>query len=420
MKQRLELRQRAGLGLTPGMQTSLALLRLPRADLIELIERELARNPFLRRAGSGMIASGGDDTPADQLVARADSFQQSLCRQLARMGLDRRTESLAVLLVGELRDDGLLDVPLAELAAELSLSEADLAPALTALQHCDPPGVGARDLAECLVLQLLALGLDRNQAQATVDHMALFAARNWTAIRRVMGLGRPTAEARAALLQRLTPRPVDPGDIAPPLRPDLVALRQPDGSVTVRALHETLPRLVLDPRLMRERFAPDLLVEARAMIAALAARGRTLDRIGAWLASAQAGFFQNGPAALAPATRLDLAAALGLHHTTVGRALAGKAIDVDGRLWPLGFFFSAALPGADGAVSARAVQRRIADLVAAEPRDAPLSDAALTERLLAEGVDIARRTVAKYRQGLRIPSSAARRRNGAIRSRTGA
>ena len=93
------------------------------------------------------------------------------------MGLDRRTESLAVLLVGELRDDGLLDVPLAELAAELSLSEADLAPALTALQHCDPPGVGARDLAECLVLQLLALGLDRNQAQATVDHMALFAAR---------------------------------------------------------------------------------------------------------------------------------------------------------------------------------------------------------------------------------------------------
>jgi hypothetical protein len=100
MRPRLELRQRAGLGLTPGMQTSLTLLRLPRADLIELIDRELARNPFLRRAAPGKVGVGGGDTPTDQLIARSVSFQQSLCQQLSRMGLDRRTESLAVLLVG--------------------------------------------------------------------------------------------------------------------------------------------------------------------------------------------------------------------------------------------------------------------------------------------------------------------------------
>lgn len=246
--------------------------------------------------------------------------------------------------------------------------------------------------------------------------MALFAARNWPAIRRETGLDRASAERRAALLKRLTPRPVDPGDAAPPLRPDLVARRQPDGSVQVRALRDSLPRLALDPRLARERFAPDLLTGARALIAALEARGRTLDRIAAWLAERQAGFFHYGPAALVPATRLDLAQALDLHHTTVGRALAGKAIDVDGRIWPLSVFFSAALGSGEAAVSARAVQRRIAELVGAEPRAHPLSDEALTERLRAEGVDIARRTVAKYRQGLRIPSSAARRRQAVARA----
>src|SRR5690606_14546353 len=144
-----------------------------------------------------------------------------------------------------------------------------------------------------------------------------------------------------------------------------------DGGVTVEPSATDGPRARLDQAMVHkaatEGFAPELLARARSLIAAVEQRGRTLERIGAWLAETQRGFFQSGIAGLVPATRQDLAASLGLHPSTVGRALSGKAIDVDGRLWPLGVFFSAALPGPDGVVSSRAVQRRIAELIAAEP-----------------------------------------------------
>ena len=199
------------------------------------------------------------------------------------------------------------------------------------------------------------------------------------------------------------------------------ALRQLDalGALGIEVNARHLPRVSLDPALLaqvrQERFAPELLERARALIAALEQRGRTLRRIGEWLIAHQAGFFLRGPDALRPATRAAMAGGLGLHPATVGRAIAGKTIDVDGRLWPLGQLFSAALPGAGGDISARTVQRRILALVADEPPGRPLSDAALTEALRAEGVDIARRTVAKYRQGLRIPARSTRRRLAAAR-----
>ena len=111
-----------------------------------------------------------------------------------------------------------------------------------------------------------------------------------------------------------------------------------------------------------------------------------------------------------PATRAELAEALDLHPSTISRAIAGKNIDVDGRLWPLACFFSVALGSGDRVTAAFTVQQRIKAMIAREPAGAPLSDEALAQALRAQGVDIARRTVAKYREGLRIPASAARRR----------
>lgn len=423
MKPRLDLRQTQRLALTPLMRMSLSILRMAPADLCDEIAREAESNPFLRHEPPRSRALHAAPPPAalSEPAARAPSFQESLRSQLAQMELPPRTEALALHLVSELREDGILDVPLCDLAGEIGAPLAELERALAVVQRCEPAGVGARDLAECLSLQLVELGLSAADAAATVGVLALFAARDWAAICRRLQIGRGEAERRAALLRRLSPRPVRGGDTAPVLpQPDLILTRDALGTLGIEVNARHLPRIGLDPALLAparaDRFAPDLVERARALVAAFAQRGRTLKRIGDWLIAHQSGFFLRGAEALRPATRAELAVALGLHPATVGRAIAGKSIDIDGRLWPLADLFSPALPGAGGEVSARAVQRRILALVAAEPPAHPLSDATLAELLRAEGVDIARRTVTKYRQGLRIPATTTRRRLASARA----
>jgi RNA polymerase sigma-54 factor len=422
MKPSLHLRQTQRLALTPVVRMSLSILRMAPAELTEEIAREAGRNPYLRHDAPRARGLPGRAAPTSlpEPAAREDSFQESLRSQLSQMDLPPATAALALFLVSELREDGILDVGLPDLAEETGAPLAELESALSVLQSCEPPGIGARDLAECLRLQLVDLGLPGPEAAATVAEMALFAARDWATITRKLGIERAEAQRRAGLLRQLSPRPVRASDTAPVLsQPDLILTRDALGTLGVQLNARHLPRISLDPALLAgargERFAPDLLERARALIAALEQRGRTLQRIGEWLIAHQAGFFLRGPDALRPATRSALAAELGLHPATIGRAIAGKSIDVDGRLWPLAHFFSPALPGPNGEVSARAVQRRILALVADEPPGRPLSDAALAEALRAEGVDIARRTVAKYRQGLRIPATATRRRLASAR-----
>jgi RNA polymerase sigma-54 factor len=294
--------------------------------------------------------------------------------------------------------------------------------ALAALQACDPPGIGARDTAECLRLQLVDRGLTPEQAVATLAHLPALARQDWAGAGAALGLDPAATQARAALLRGLSPRPVLAQDQpVQALEPDLRATRAADGTVQVAPDSRTLPRLTLDAAMIRRAgdFGADHLARAQAVMAALEQRQSTLARIGDWLARTQPGFFDRGLGALVPASQLDLAEALRLHPSTISRALAGKAVDVDGRLWPLTVFFSRALPATGGAVSSRAVQKRLAEMIRAEDPAAPLSDDAIAEKLRQQGVDIARRTVAKYRQGLRIPPSSTRRRLAAMRPTAG-
>ena len=418
---RLELRTQLRLALTPDVRLRLELLRLAPAELAEEIAREAARNPFLLYEPPTMMPA----TAATEVLiaARAEPFQDDLRRQIARLDLPPNVIALAQLLIAELRADGFLDTDLDAFATARGLDAQALAEALAALQSCEPAGVGARSVGECLVLQLVDRGLARNESEATLRLLPLFARMEWKRIGAELGLDAAGVRARAVLLRGLSPRPpIDCAESdAVTLLPDLRLVRLPGGALSVEPADSARPKARLDRAMVHkaetEGFAPELLARARAMIAALDQRGQTLARIGQWLAGFQAGFFQHGVAGLVPATRLDLAAALGLHPSTISRALAGKAIDIDGRLWPLGVFFSTALPARDGPVSARAVQRRIAEMIAAEPAGRPLSDESLTGLLRAQGVDIARRTVAKYRQGLRIPPSSTRRRLAVSRRR---
>ena len=415
---RLELRAQQRLSLTPAVRLRLSVLRMSAADLAEDLAREAARNPFLRveqrpQPATLPLADSAQTAPAL-------SFHEDLRRQILHRGLPRLITALALMLIGELRDDGFLDVPLEALAREHGHAPGDLDAALTALQSCDPPGIGARSVGECLRLQLVDLGLSRADAAATVAQLSTFARQDWRSVGAALGLDADGVQARAALLRGLTARPIpDDATQAAVLVPDLRLVRVSDGTLRIEVESRGLPLVGLDAAMVRraetEGFAADLLERARAWLAAIAQRGQTMARIGGWLVQTQAGFFHAGPAALAPATRRDLADALGLHPSTITRALQGKAIDVDGRLWPLSVFFSAALPGASGPVSARAVQRLIVDLIGAEDPLLPISDETLVGMLHAQGVDIARRTVTKYRQGLRIPPSSTRRRLAAAR-----
>ena len=416
LRPRLDLRQTQGLALSAQMRVALSVLRMSPQELAEEIAREAARNPFLLHeplpAPAGAMGRN-DDT------AQEESLQVSLARQLALMDLAPDIAAAVQVLLGELREDGMLDVTLDDLASELGLRLDLLETALAALQRCEPAGVGARDLPESLRLQLIDKGLSPAAAARTVAHLRLFVARDWPAIMRQLALPRPAAEQRADLVRGLSTRPAPAPPAAPETltRADLRLERADDGTLSL-SLPRDRPIARLDTALVQrasaEGFAPDLLARARALLAALDQRGQTLKRIGDWLLENQPGFFADGPAALTPLTRAALADALGLHPSTIGRAVAGKAVDVDGRLWPLSAFFSAAIPAQGSEISSRRVQARIQALIGAEARDCPLSDEAIMQHLHAEGVDIARRTVAKYRQGLRIPSSAARRR----RSRT--
>ncbi|MCC5969505.1 MAG: hypothetical protein JJU15_06115 [Pararhodobacter sp.] len=413
LKPRLELRQTQSLALSPQMRVALSVLRMSPLELTEELAREAARNPFLVHVPPPSTPTG---TAPDDLAAQESSLAVSLSRQLAMMGLPVPVRAAAQLLVGELREDGMLDTGLDVLSEELSVDGDVLAAALDAIQRCEPAGVGARTLTESLCLQLTDRGLSPAEAAQTIAHLSLFVARDWVAIARVLGLSPAQAERRADLARGLTTRPVTLPPMAPETlsRADLRLESSANGTLSV-GLAQERPAARLDESLARraeaDGFAPELLARARALLAALDQRGQTLLRIGAWLLENQSGFFHDGPAAITPLTRVRLAEALKLHPSTIGRAIAGKTIEINGRLWPLSVFFSATIPSDTGEVSARQVQARISAMIAAEPRGQPLSDQELVRQLHAEGVDIARRTVAKYRQDLRIPATAARRRS---------
>lgn len=416
LKPGLDLRARTGLEtrLNTHQQQALWLLRLSPLELHEELSRLAAANPLLRYLPPRIASSALGTDALDLLEAGAASLPVSLMRQISALRLAPEVARRAMMLVTELHPNGYLD-------AEVIDDDDPLMPqALDALQSCEPAGVGARSLAECLILQLRARGLSHDEARATIAHLPLFARRDWPKLERELGLDGPALRVRADMVTELRPDPVAETEAdAAPMVADLELVRGADGVLSVRVAEKGLPQLDLDMAMVRraraERFGAEMIAQAQSVLAALAARSATLKRIGDWLVSVHGEAMAQGQCGPRPATRRAAAEALSLHPSTISRAVRGKAIDIDGRLFPTARFFSAAASAQDVDISGRYVQQRIGALIAAESPSAPLSDEAIRKILLEEGVDIARRTVAKYRQSLRIPTSRARRRQTAGR-----
>ncbi len=400
-------------------------------ELTSFLRDQMARNPLLRLAPAGGVsrmpgarAAPGVDL-AEVFAETAPTLRESLQQQLSLLRLPTRLRFLAGHLVESLEDDGLLRIDL-ELAADLLGAGIDeMEQALRQIQRLEPTGVGARSLRECLTLQLAEQGPISSRMQALLDNLGLLETGQLQRLARLCGI--PPGDLPGLLLQlrRLHPRPghafaAGPTQLA---LPDVLVSLTPGDGLRVEVNPELLPRVLIDREYYTElsgqmRAPRDLnylrgcLQDANLLIRNLDQRAQTTLTVASWIVRHQEGFFRHGARALRPLSQKEIAALAGLHESTVSRAVANRYLLCDRGQFPLKFFFSDRLSASDGGtgVAASVIRQRLQDLIRAETRETVLSDDDLVACLAGEGVSVARRTVAKYRAQLRIPTSGLRRR----------
>ena len=361
-----------------------------------------------------------DDTDAQDIHAANVSLREHLGWQLGLTQLNERDRSLVRFLIEALDDDGYLSVPLQELwetlppEYEIELEELEIA--LRHIQNFDPTGIGARNLQECLSLQLRALpdGYDRNVALVIVEkHLELLAARDFTKLRRVTGYDDEDLRAAQSLITSLNPRPAAgyAQHEARYITPDVI-VKKLKGKWTAYINPDAYPRLRIN-RLYAEILAKQRrgngnlgtqLQEARWLIKNVQQRFDTIHRVTQAIVDRQRQFFEHGEVAMRPLVLREIADILGLHESTVSRVTSQKYMATPRGIFELKYFFgSHVATDTGGACSATAIRALIKQLIGAEDGKKPLSDSQLSEILGQQGIVVARRTVAKYRESLNIP-----------------
>jgi RNA polymerase sigma-54 factor len=382
-----------------------------------------------RDGAGGGEAAGGDAAEAgdiDALAEAAPSLREHLDAQ-AQETLSGVNLAIARHLIDQIDDAGYLRAEPADVAVALGAPLWRVEAVLDRVRAFDPTGVGARSLAECLALQARERGWLDEPMRRLLMNLEALARGDMVVLRRVTGL---KGDALRDLLDRL--RALDPKPGArfarvdsPPVVPDVFVRRSAAGWV-VELNSQTLPRVLVNRRYHAElargasgkarHFLSECVAGATWLTRALDQRARTITLVATELVKQQQGFFERGVGGLRPLTLRQVASAIGLHESTVSRATAHKYLACERGTFELKYFFKPGLASTEGErdVSSETVRRRIAALVAAETADTVLSDDQLVKLLNAEGFDVARRTVAKYRDQLRLGSSVERRRRLAL------
>jgi RNA polymerase sigma-54 factor len=486
MKQVLQLRISQHLALTPQLQQSIRLLQLSTLELNQEIEQLLADNPLLERAddpfqGAMRLMSDGsmqneaprdassgesatpteapaeefsadnargdeeaggewtgverirsssgeeDEFSAPQLACLEITLREHLLEQLSVTQCGRRDRALVTMLIDALDDDGYLRQELEEIAelvpAELEIEADELRTALSLLQSFDPPGVGGRNAAECLALQLRASNGHADDNAATrllaraivADHLDLLAAHDFARLKRNLHCNDEALRAAQALIRSLDPFPgrrFGP-EQANYVTPD-VLVRKVKGQWRVMLNPDVMPRLHINrayAQILRGQRGSEhgaslaaRLQEARWLIKNVQQRFDTILRVSEAIVERQRNFFTHGEVAMRPLVLREIADTLGLHESTVSRVTTQKYM-----LTPLGtfelkyFFGSHVATEAGGAASSTAIRALIRQFIGAEDAKKPLSDSKIADMLGEQGIVVARRTIAKYREALRIP-----------------
>jgi RNA polymerase sigma-54 factor len=483
--QRLELRQAQTLVMTPQLQQAIKMLQLSNLELTQFVDAEIQQNPLLERrepaleetpltngatvaeppssttleqaiggeftaeaaeqwhATSGGEGDGSIDLGAEphswsgrgtglsgfgieHTATRLPTLREHLLEQIGTDFSDPGDRLVALHLLDLLDESGYLRAGLDGVAQLLGCAIVRVESVLARVQQFDPPGVFARDLKECLALQLR----DRNRLdpamQALLDNLPLLASRNIPALVKLCGVDAADVADMISEIKSLDPRPglaFDP-PLAQPIVPDILMRAQPDGGWLIELNTDTLPRVLVDNRYFvricrasRSKAERDYLAErlhaANWLVKSLHQRATTILKVASEIVRQQEAFFRHGVQSLRPLILRDIADAIGMHESTVSRVTSNKYMATPRGLYELKYFFTSAIPasGGNGAHSAEAVRHRIRGLIDAELPESTLSDERIVELLQRDGVDIARRTVAKYREAMRIPSSVQRRRD---------
>ena len=439
--------------LSPQMRQSLEILQATALELQQMVRQELEVNPVLEEevpeveeetAPEETEEDGEDeleelrqlaedwntfsaegsqngDTEAEarrqhflEGIAPPETLAQHLEKQLGRLALDPVQRRIATLLVGNLNEDGYLAATPEEVADEADAETAEVIEMLHLLQTLDPPGVGARDLAECLRLQLARRGMGQGAAVRIADgYLDLLGRKKFAEIASALRVTQDEVREAGAIIAGLNPKPgrAFAGEEAQVLAPDVV-IEEVGGEFVVSLVRDSVPQLRIS------RAYRDLLGEAagaaevrsylrdkirggKFLIKSIQQRQQTILAIAKEIAVRQRAFLEQGISALEPMTMAQVADVVGVHETTVSRAIAGKTVATPQGVFEMKFFFTTGYRAADGAaVSSTSVKDVIAALIRGEDPGKPLSDQQIVALLTAQGLAVARRTVAKYREAL--------------------
>lgn len=411
------------------------------ADYGNVFESDFAEDggPGGDQAGAGAAASGqaGDwggrggrsdfsaDTEFEDTLSESKDLREHLRDQLACDLEDPSDRIIGFQLIEMLDETGYLSGETEDLAGQLGCAPEDIERVLKMLQQFDPPGVFARDLAECLALQLADQDRFDPAMAALVDRLDLVASRDYDKLKAVCQVDEEDLRDMLAEITSLNPKPglQFESETIQTMVPDVFVSRRPDGGWAIELNSDTLPKVLVNRRYHArisknarstedKAFIADQLQNANWLARSLDQRARTILKVSTEIVSQQEAFFTQGVHQLRPLTLRDIAEQVSMHESTISRVTTNKFMATPRGVYELKYFFSSAINSSEGgeAHAAVAVRQRVKELIDQEPAEKILSDDRIAEILNQDGIDIARRTVAKYREALKIPSSVQRRR----------
>lgn len=468
-----DLAQEQSLMLSPQMQQAFRLLQLPLVQLQQVLREEITQNPVLeeemieagndssdgeadnaegdneelsfdeefdllskldddwkeyfRQSGSFRKYSSEDEEKRRYLessIVKPETLQENLLNQLGLAMLEEEEQRICEAIIGNIDDNGYLQADTTDIAEQLGASLDAVEKMRVLVQSLSPVGVGARNLRECLLIQLDRLGHREGLASLIVDrYLDLLGAKKYRAIAQALDTSPEAVQKVAEIIETLDPKPGRIFSIETPryIIPD-VFVEKEESDFTVIVNDDRIPHLRISSlyrEIMKQKdidsstkeYIKEKIRSAQWLIRSISQRQQTISNITEEIISRQRAFFEDGFDSLIPLTMEKIASSLGIHESTVSRAIAGKYIHTPHGLFDMKFFFSSGITTASGQhVSAHRVKRRISQMIETENPEEPLSDQQIIENLRREGFNVARRTIAKYRQALGILPSTIRRK----------
>ena len=456
--------QRLQMVLAPQLRQSLEFLQVPILELRTLVQNEIQQNPTLEEQPTDNIqvevepgcsetedAKEMDFQEEFEVLARLDdewreyfqqnqssqrynsddeekrnfflnslsqneSLQEHLMNQLSLSNFGKEDLQIGELIIGSINEDGYLTVGLEELAETTGSDMGRIEEILSLIQEFDPIGVAARNLRECLLLQLHRIGKEASLTAAIVsEHIGALGSKKFVDIARALRVPVEDIQQAADFIATLEPKPgrMFASDTTSYVLPEVV-VQKSDGEYIIALNNDQIPRLRIskhyrtlmsDPGTKPEvkSYIRDKIRAGAFLIKSIGQRQQTINRIAAEIVQVQNDFFEHGVTYLRPLTMAEVADVLGIHETTVSRAIANKYMQTPRGTFEMKYFFTPGLKTEDGKqISNKTIKDSIAQLVANEDSRSPLSDQSMVEKLKEQGIKIARRTVAKYREELRI------------------